>query len=814
MSQAWRFRILLILLFAGITMLTWYMWRQTRDQVSQLVGKVEVGTRPDAQLIAIKELWNAFDNAAASIRVYQSSSDEGILAGFIDQKDSIQSVIDTLALNATGSQKEILSRLSEIVSTKAQLYHDLAEINYNRKVMQSIDRLSKVEPGMDSLQAQTETGNFFQRMFSSRYSRKSLQARTDSILQERNLRMEEYKRNIRKVKQEEERLLAEQQDKESQLLKNDQELTAEAAVLIRELESAERIRIASIADDLRVQARESGEILQRVLLTGLIAVIILLSVVLIEIEIAGRRKKQLAEARAKAEKLASAREEFMATMSHEIRTPLSAVIGFSEKLKQETHDTLTAKTASAILGSSRHLLAIVNDVLDFTRIESGRLRFARESFRVDAVFAEVTEALSWRAAEKNIELTLYAQPVTGAELLGDPVRLKQVLYNLTGNAIKFTDKGGVTITATLVDEQHHPVLIFKVSDTGCGITSEKLDSIFEEYEQADPHSESGRAGTGLGLAISKRIVDQLGGNIEVESQPGLGSVFKVRIPYQWGDGQFSEQSFSEELDDQLLKGYHVLIAEDDPLISELVLHYLKSSGATAEAVTGGDSALEHLISKKYHLLIIDRQLPAMSGPDVLTALKTTREAMSLNVPVIMMTAHIRPEDFEMAEQGTVAGIIAKPFTGTDLIGKVKAALEKQPSAEPVSTDKGNDINIASAEAAKPYDLSELFKASAGDKAYVIKMLNLFLTSTYASMNNLKFHLKTGNTEQIGKTAHKMLGSIRQLGMEELAGELKSIERICESNDQTDQLNIIINSVDGKIQSVMKLIKDEIKLLNQ
>lgn len=793
-------------------MLSWYMWKQTRDQVSHLVGKVEVGTRPDAQLIAIKELWNAFNEAAASIKVYQSSSDEGILAGFIDQKDSIQSLIDTLALSANGSQQEILSRLSLIVSSKAQLYHDLAEINYNRKVMQSFDRISDVQPVIDSTYIQTETGNFFQRMFSSRYSRKSLQARTDSLLLERNQRMEEYKKNIRKVKEEEERLLAELQVKESNLLQNDQKLTAEASVLIRELESAERNRIASLADDLRVEVRESGELLQRVLLTGLLAVILLLSVVFFEIEIAERRKKQLAEARARAEKLASAREEFMATMSHEIRTPLSAVIGFSEKLKQEAHDPETAKTASAILGSSRHLLAIVNDVLDFTRIESGKLRFARESFRVDAVFAEVVEALSWKAAEKNIQLSLFAQPVTGAELFGDPVRLKQVLYNLTGNAIKFTEKGGVTITATMVDEQHHPVLIFKVSDTGCGIPAEKLNSIFEEYEQADPHSESGRAGTGLGLAISKRIVSQLGGTIEVESQPGLGSVFKVRIPFQWGEGQFSEQSFSEEIDDTLLRGCRVLVAEDDPLISELVVHYLKRSGADADAVSGGESALKLLTSKKYHLLIIDRQLPAMNGPEVLTTLRSNQDALSQQVPVILMTAHIRPEDFELAENGLVAGIMAKPFSGSDLISKIKTVREQQPVH--AAAEKSNAGITAPSEEPKPYDLTELHKASAGDKTYVIKMLNLFLTSTYASVNNLKFHLKTGNTEQIGKTAHKMLGSFRQLGLEELAGILKDLELICEKENQLDKAIPMVNKIDEKLLPIIEMLKREILNLKQ
>jgi DNA-binding response OmpR family regulator/anti-sigma regulatory factor (Ser/Thr protein kinase) len=504
----------------------------------------------------------------------------------------------------------------------------------------------------------------------------------------------------------------------------------------------------------------------------------------------------------------------MATMSHEIRTPLTAVIGFSEKLKQETQDAATIKTASAILGSSRHLLAIVNDVLDFTRIESGKLRFSEESFRLDAVFAEVHEALAWKAAEKNIDLSLYAQPVAGAVLFGDPVRLKQVLYNLTGNAIKFTDKGGVTVTATLVDEEHHPVLIFKVSDTGCGIPAEKLNSIFDEYEQADPNSEKGRAGTGLGLAISKRIVSQMGGTIEVESQPELGSVFKVRIPFKWGENQFSEQSFTEEPDKTLFRGYQMLVAEDDPLISDLVVHYLNRCGAEVESVSDGASALNLLVSKQYHLLIIDRQLPSMNGNEVIAALRDRKDALSSTAPAIMMTAHIRPEDESNAEKGWIAGLIAKPFAGNDLISKVKVVLEKQETAAMMATPEIKQSHSVQKEDQKPYDLSELYRASAGDKAYVEKMLNLFLTSTYASVNNLKFHLKTGNAEQIGKTAHKMLGSFRQLGMEELAELLKDLELTCEKEKQTENAIPMVNKLDKKLLPVIEMLKKEILNIKQ
>jgi len=815
MNQHWRIRILVIILFTGMALLSWYVWHNTRDQVSQLVNKVEQGTLPDRQLITIKELWNTFNAAAASLKAYQSSSDENILAEFIDRKDSIQSVIDTLAVNAVGTQGALLKSLSEIVTQKAQLYHDLAGINYNRKVMQSLDRISELQPGVisDSIPVRIESGNLFQRMFSSRFSRKSMQARTDSLLQERNQRMEEYKKNIRKVKEEEERLLAEQQLMEAELLSKDQVLTEQAVTLIRELETLERQRLASLADELRDSARKSGEILQRALLIGLIAVVILLIVIFIEIEVAGRRKKQLAEARARSDKLAAAREEFMATMSHEIRTPLSAIIGFSEKLKNETTDEGSIKTASAILGSSRHLLAIVNDVLDFTRIESGKLRFSEESFRVDAVFAEVHEALSWKAGEKNIALSFYAQPVSGAILFGDPVRLKQVLYNLTGNAIKFTDKGSVTVTATLVDEQHHPVLIFKVSDTGCGISEDKLSTIFEEYEQADPNSEKGRAGTGLGLAISKRIIEQLNGSIEVESQSGLGSVFKVRVPYKWGDEQFSEQSFTEEPDSTALRGVRVLVAEDDPLIGELVVHYLSQCGAETESVADGQSALDRLTSGKYQLLIIDRQLPMMSGPEVIESLRAKSDGVSFRVPVIMMTAHIRPEDEASVQSGMFDGLIAKPFSGNELISKATEVLERRKDVTRKPTVKEKDEVIVPEPVSRPYDLSELYKASAGDQAYVLRMLNLFLTSTYASVNNLKFHLKTGNAEQIGKTAHKMLGSFRQLGLEELASELKKIEQNCESGADFETLAHSIEKLDQEYNNLKKQLTAEIHRIN-
>jgi signal transduction histidine kinase len=488
MSSVIRIRIFVLLSFIFSAGLIWYAWSRMQTNVDGLVQTVQESTMPDRNLVRIKELWIGFSTSGTGVKAFSVSRDDQLLEKFLQVKDSLNAVVDTLRKDAQqrGDDIAVYNEITLLLNEKETIYKDLIEINYNQVLTEAIEKMGDAEFTVDTLIANPDQGNFFQRMFSSRYSRKTMQARADSILVNRNRRIEEYQKNMKLIREEEARLLIEQSEKERKLLNDDQDVTSRIGSLILELENSERDRLVNHAKQEEFKAEKAGRGIRNIVYGGLVLFALLFLIIVIEVELANKRRKELAVAKIKAEKLAAAKEEFMATMSHEIRTPLTSIIGFSNKLlESDHHQEQSNRYLKAIQGSSAHLLAVVNDVLDYSRIESGKLKFSEESFRVDDVFKEVFDALLWKAEEKGIEFGLFIQPLTGLILHGDPVRLKQVLYNLAGNAIKFTEKGNVSLSATVINEVDNAILIFKVSDTGIGIPPDKLLVVFNEFEQGE-----------------------------------------------------------------------------------------------------------------------------------------------------------------------------------------------------------------------------------------------------------------------------------------------------------------------------------------
>lgn len=790
-----RLRLLIILAFIVLAALSYYAWWRMDHHVSRLMQTVEEGSRPDSSLIRIKELWIEVSATSAALQNYRLTQDETVLERFIVRKDSLSSVLDTLSIQHRNVYGDLPGQLHTLLDEKAALYQQLLDINYNRRVTSALDKIGSLDFDNDTILTDPEFGNFFQRLFSSRYSREALRARADSILLARQQRMEEYRRNLKKIRTEEATILASQAARELELLEHDRELTRKAGAILLQLDGKERQRQLNNRKRWQVDSQRSASAIRNIMIIGLISFAFLFIVVILETEAANRRRKELAAARDRADRLAAAREEFMATMSHEIRTPLTVVTGFAEQLAQSAPGTEAQRAAKAILGSSKHLLSVVNDVLDYTRIEAGKFRFLNESFNVNDVFNEVCEALRWKAEEKNIELKLYAHPVTPATLFGDPVRLRQVLYNLTGNAIRFTDRGSVSITVTLTDEKDHAVLLFNVTDTGPGIPADHLKSIFHEFEQRGDDHEKTHGGTGLGLAITKRIIDQLGGTIAVESTPGLGSAFRVRIPYPWGEEPVVEESFTDESVPKLLTGKTILVVEDDPLISELISQYIHQAGGKSETASLGKVATELLEKQPFEAILLDKQLPDFSGEAL--ALQIRKNTGKNPMPVILISANLVPADEALKERGIVDAVMLKPFASATLVETLHRLITSP------------KVEIAPPKV-RSYDLNELKKATADNPEQLRKLINLFLTTSFASLNNLQFHLRSGNFEQLGKTAHRMIGSCRQIGLEHTADLLKDLEKECAGTADKQRKTMLVGQIHQQLTGAMDLLKEDLQ----
>ncbi len=395
------------------------------------------------------------------------------------------------------------------------------------------------------------------------------------------------------------------------------------------------------------------------------------------LRVSEQRQRELAE---RAEQASRAKSEFLANMSHEIRTPMTAILGYAAIVEgREVDDAGRTEAVRAIHRAGRHLLTIINDVLDLSKIESGHMRVVQEPCDPGSIVGEVATALRAQAASKGLELSVRLEGQVPDRVLTDPHRVRQILLNLVGNAVKFTERGGIEVVLS------HRVgrLIIEVHDTGIGIDPEKLELVFRPFEQADNSATRRHEGTGLGLTISRRLAALLGGELTARSRVGRGSVFTLDIPALPGTGAraLTEIAPPPPVEPprapERLMGARVLLAEDGPDNQKLIGFILRRAGLTVDVVSNGREAVERLSSDPgYDLVITDMQMPEMDGYAAVRALRQN----GFDRPVIALTAHAMEGDRERCLAAGCDDYEPKPVDRASLLAKIDRLLRERPDA--------------------------------------------------------------------------------------------------------------------------------------
>lgn len=386
-----------------------------------------------------------------------------------------------------------------------------------------------------------------------------------------------------------------------------------------------------------------------------------------EAEIYRLKNIELQSAKESAEASDRAKGAFLAMMSHEIRTPMNVILGMLEMLSEKDPKPEQVDSLKKAYSSTRSLLGIINDILDFSRIEAGRFSIEISPISIKKVVENTVEMFSEISASKGVAIDVNFDESIPDVVLGDPLRLGQILRNLVSNALKFTDKGRVSISALKTNSSESTVEVkFSVEDTGIGISEKNTDMLFKPFHQEDSSMTRKYGGTGLGLTICKYLVDQMSGSITVNSSPGKGTVFTFTIPFDAAahDAVVPEIKTSERVID--LTGRNILIAEDQATIGEIACHFLSSTGATCSVVTNGREVIQKVTEETFDIILMDIQMPEMDG---LTAVRKLRE-LNITIPVIATTGHAMPEHFSMYEEAGMDDCLAKPYSREDLISMV------------------------------------------------------------------------------------------------------------------------------------------------
>lgn len=523
-------------------------------------------------------------------------------------------------------------------------------------------------------------------------------------------------------------------------------------------------------------------------------------------------RRQLERARLLAERLLKVKELFLANMSHEIRTPITSIIGFSERmadtgLSEEQQDYLEYITAS-----SDHLLGLVDDLLDYSRIESGKFNLDRVSFNPALVLRQSFETLRPRGEQKGLNMNYRYDGEGDKMVLGDPLRLRQIVYNLLTNSIKFTEEGSVILKVEekWIDEALELKLL--VSDTGIGIPEEKQKLIFEEFTQVDDSITRRYGGSGLGLAICLKLTQLMKGTIELESREREGSTFMLILPFEVDNNpaaaDVQDDAFMPEMN-----GVEILLAEDDETTRKLIVAILTEAGAkVAEALDGHDAfATFGLNPEQYHLLITDINMPGLSGPELAEAILKYCKEREFTPPAILgLTAHATPGETEKFIGNGINSLLIKPFRKTQLFASIQILLPELRSGKKYadngqsSESESKSVNHSTSQ--QVYDLSKFEEYTAGDPEALKMIIKSLTNGIRLTTEQMQTALIDNDFPTLSLLAHRTLPNIRNLGAENAVALLVELERM-RNNPGLNPLEVKdkVNKCVSELQEVQKVL---------
>ncbi len=566
-------------------------------------------------------------------------------------------------------------------------------------------------------------------------------------------------------------------EKERELLNRNRAILTQIQLIVSSIERQEQGEV--LTQSITIQEVLSKTLI-KILLLGtftFIALIVLLAIIFRDISRNTAYNAQLLEAKQYAESLLRLKEQFLANMSHEIRSPLSAIVGISRQLEKTDLSTKQKEYVAILNNSSNHLLSVINDILDYSKLETGKLRLENRRFSPRDTIDEVVKLFEGKAEEKKLQLLSNIDLTVPEMLWGDDFRLKQVLINLLSNAIKFTHEGNIILSATVIRQNSESVkLQFTVADTGIGIPPEMQSQIFEEFTQADAGTARRYGGTGLGLTIVKKLVELQGGEVSLYSQPSEGTIVKIVIPY------VIQQQYLAENESQISYQWDeentILIIDDDEVNRLIIAEMVKSIGLKTETLGEASNLLEILKEKKYNAIITDIQMPEISGYDVVQMV----EQAGLDIPVFAVTANNMVDNPEHFSSLGFSGYLIKPFVEEDLVRLLGPILGniKRPNYT-----KSKRITGQSSK----FDIAELYRFTGGDEKAVRLILQSLLENTQRNMEDLSRSVKAKDMKKVSALAHKMKSAFNQFRIYEIAGILQKIENLPENKHKAAQLYV-------------------------
>jgi signal transduction histidine kinase/DNA-binding NarL/FixJ family response regulator len=778
----------------------------------RLLDKVEELSIPNSKLKTLNNLFEQITKLDQEQRAEAIKNPKKSYQEFLKESKSLVTTIDSLHKMSweDRKQEERLEAMKRILRKRDFLLIEYlklkADFVFNKKFSVQLDSLAdiltKTKPASDSSVKTTQKKittttylpeekkpSFFSRIFGGKKKESTestnqnrVEVKEEVSIQVDTLAVAQQDSAILEVSRIMKSLEQDQRQQTKQMLKRELELISTNIVLINQLlsilQEVENEEISSIERKNKEAVIMVSSSTQRI---GLIMVIffllaaVLVFLILVDISKSNYYRLQLIKARDQAEKLSKVKQRFLANMSHEIRTPLQSIIGFSDQLKNSQVDN---EAVQAIQSSSEHLLHIVNEVLDYSRIESDIFTIEKTPFNLSVLFDEVTSAIRIQAEQKGLKFIVHSPHLESINLSGDAFRLRQILYNLLGNAVKFTSSGVVTFQID-IKQDIFVKCVFTISDTGIGIAPNDIGRIFGQFEQGDINIHKQYGGAGLGLSIVKKLVDLQKGRIEVKSEEAKGSVFTVTLNYERASAAtfpVKQTNATKKLNPFTGK---VILVDDDPLILKLCGLILEKHHIPFKTISQSEAVLKEDLSG-VSFLFLDIRMPGINGVDLCKTLRAKTDAR-----IIALTAHVLPQEQSSILENGFDKILTKPFREKDLMELLGVS------------HNGSGINGSSS-----MDLSALKKMTMGDTKFFQSILSQFSDETEKDLMELEAARSQMNDTLIREIVHKLAGRIGQMGSIDLSNQFHQIETKLNKSEKSDLLK---NELDSAIQQLRLLL---------
>ncbi|MCX8854038.1 ATP-binding protein [Vibrio parahaemolyticus] len=513
----------------------------------------------------------------------------------------------------------------------------------------------------------------------------------------------------------------------------------------------------------------------------------------------------------KAERAAKAKSSFLAAMSHELRTPMNGVLGISQLIAEETKEPVTKEHIKVILDSGQHLMTILNDILDFSKVEENKLELEKAPFHLEQVLTPVCSAIQPLIDEKSIELIVENDVPNNTEFTGDCARLRQILFNLAGNAVKFTNEGHVLIRTELNSEDKHLLII--VSDTGIGIAPDKQGRVFNSFEQADSSTTRRFGGTGLGLAIVKKLTELMGGSITLKSVEGVGTQFIVTLPIPWNESEKPSPQHTP-VQTRSTQNLCILLAEDNRVNALVAKGFCEKLGHAVDIAENGLVAVEKARDNDYDLILMDNHMPEMNGVE---ATRFIREKLGVKTLLFAYTADVFREAHDHFIAAGADHVLTKPLQRESFADalkqfsarlKVKQTEEVSPASNVLQLQRKPIENLRLTE--EELSNSEILASLKEHPNELLALLNSIITDFELAVDDLIENFMQSDFDSLKLTMHTTKGMALNLGLKILASQALELETQLKMNQvpAIEQLQMLINRLQVNIHQGHRL-RDEL-----